>query len=89
LSGSVDPLDAIARFKAALAKIPNVVASPAPEVSLLDLNGNGQVIAVRPYCHNDHYWQVFFDTNEMMVRVGNEAGWPAPTPTTRVIQVAA
>ncbi len=89
LAGSFDPLDAIARFRAALAKVPNVVANPAPEVSLLDLNGNGPVIAVRPYCHNDHYWQVYFDTNEMIVRVGNEAGWPAPTPTTRVIHVPA
>ncbi len=81
LAGSVDPLDAIARFKAELAKIPNVLQNPAPEVNLLDINLVGTVIAVRPYCHTDHYWQVYFDTNEMMVRVGQEAGWPAPTPT--------
>ena len=80
LAGGVDPLDAIARFKAELAKIPNVLAEPAPEVNLLDINLLGTVIAVRPYCHTDHYWQVYFDTNEMMVRVGKEAGWPAPTP---------
>ena len=49
---------------------------------------NGPVIAVRPYTHNDHYWQVFFDTNEAIVRVCKEAGWPAPTPVqiTRVMQ---
>jgi small conductance mechanosensitive channel len=81
LAGSVDPLEAIARFKAELAKIPNVLQNPAPEVNLLDINLVGTVIAVRPYCHTDHYWQVYFDTNEMMVRVGQEAGWPAPTPT--------
>lgn len=88
LAGSVDPLDAIARFKAALAQIPNVAASPAPEVSLLDMNLNGPVIAVRPYTNNAHYWQVYFDTNEMMVRVAKEAGWAAPTPTqiTRIVQ---
>jgi small conductance mechanosensitive channel len=89
LAGGVDPLDAIARYRAALAKIPHVVTEPAPEVSLLDMNLNGPVIAVRPYSHNDHYWQVYFDTNEMMVRVAAEAGWPAPTPTTRLIQVPA
>ena len=81
LAGSVDPLDAIARLKAAIAKIPNVATSPAPEVNLLDLNLVGPVIAVRPYTHTDHYWQVYFDTNEMIVRVCREAGWPAPTPT--------
>jgi small conductance mechanosensitive channel len=81
LAGSVDPLDAITRLKAAVAKIPNVVESPAPEVNLLDMNLVGPVIAVRPYCHNDHYWQVYFDTNEAIVRTAREAGWPAPTPT--------
>jgi small conductance mechanosensitive channel len=81
LAGSVDPLDALARFKAAVAKIPNVATDPAPEVNLLDMNLVGPVIAVRPYCHTDHYWQVYFDTNEAIVRVAKEAGWPAPTPT--------
>ena len=91
LAGGVDPADAIARFKAALLKIPNVATAPAPEVSLLDLNLVGPVIAVRPYCHNDHYWQVYFDTNQAIVRVCNEAGWPAPAPTsvTKLIQLSA
>lgn len=80
LHGSVDPLEAIAKLKAAVAKIPNVVAEPAPEVNLLDINLMGTVISVRPYCHTDHYWQVYFDTNEAIVRVAQEAGWPAPIP---------
>ena len=81
LAGGVDPLDAIARFKAAVAKIPNVATDPAPEVNLLDMTLVGPVISVRPYTGNDHYWQVYFDTNAMIVRVCREAGWPAPTPT--------
>jgi len=91
LAGSVDPLDAIARFRAAVALIPNVAAEPKPEVSLLDMNLVGPVIAVRPYCHTDHYWQVYFDTNEAIVRVCKEAGWAAPTPTsiTKMIQIPA
>ncbi|MBX3636804.1 MAG: mechanosensitive ion channel family protein [Rubrivivax sp.] len=81
LAGAVDPLEAIGRFREAVAKIPNVAKDPAPEVNLLDINLVGTVIAVRPYCHTDHYWQVYFDTNEAIVRVCREAGWPAPTPT--------
>jgi len=81
LAGGVDPIDAIARFRAAVAKIPNVATNPAPEVNLLDMNLVGPVISVRPYTANDHYWQVYFDTNEAIVRVCREAGWPAPTPT--------
>ena len=49
LAGGVDHKDAIARFKAAVAKIPNVMTEPAPDVSLLDINLVGSVIAVRPY----------------------------------------
>ena len=90
LAVGVDPVDAIARFKAEIAKIPNVAATPAPEVTLLDMNLNGTVIAVRPYTHTDNYWQVYFDTNEAIVRVAKEAGWPAPTPAqiTRLIQAS-
>ncbi len=81
LAGGVDVAEAIARLKAAVAAIPNVKDNPPPDVALLDLNLVGPVIAVRPYCHTDHYWQVYFDTNEAIVRVAQEAGWPAPTPT--------
>ena len=88
LAGSVDPLDAITRLKAAVAKIPNVSTDHPPEVNLLDLNLNGPVISVRPYTHNDHYWQVYFETNETIVRVCKEAGWPAPMPAqlTKIVQ---
>lgn len=87
IAGAVDPLDAIARLRTAVAAIPNVATDPAPEVNLLETNLVGHVIAVRPYCHTDHYWQVYFDTNEAMVRVAQQAGWPAPTPATKMIQI--
>ena len=80
LAGGVDALDALERFRKAVAAIPNVVQDPAPEVNVLDFNLVGPVISVRPYCHTDHYWQVYFDTNEAILRVAKEAGWPAPTP---------
>ena len=91
LAAGVSTTEAIARLRAAVATIPNVMAEPAPDVSLLDLNLVGPVLAVRPYCHTDHYWQVYCDTNETIVRVAREAGWPAPTPAniTKMIQMQA
>ncbi len=88
LAGGVDPLEAIERLKAAVTKIPNVSTSHPPEVNLMDMNLNGPVISVRPYTANANYWQVYFDTNEAIVRTCKEAGWPAPTPVqiTRVLQ---
>ena len=87
VAGAVDPLEAITRLRTAVATVANVSSEPLPEVSLLETNLLGHVIAVRPYCHTDHYWQVYFDINEAMVRVAKEAGWPAPTPATKMIQV--
>ena len=78
LAFGVDPLDAIARLKPALAAIPNVLADPAPDVEILDFNAMGTQLAVRPYCHNDHYWQVFFDTNKLIAATFGNAGYAAP-----------
>jgi small conductance mechanosensitive channel len=54
LAFGVDPLDAIARLKPALAVIPNVVANPAPDCEILDFNAMGTLLALRPHCHTDH-----------------------------------
>lgn len=78
LAFGVDPLDAIARLQPALATIRNVIADPAPDVEILDFNERGTVLAVRPYCHTDHYWQVYFDTNKLIVKTFRDAGYAAP-----------
>lgn len=78
LAFGVDPLDAIARLKPALAAIPNVVAEPAPDVEILDFNERGTQLAVRPYCHTSHYWQVYFDTNTLIAKTFGTAGYAAP-----------
>ena len=87
LANGVDPLDAIARFKAAVALIPNVSTDMPPEVSLLDFKLEGPQIAVRPYTHTDHYWQVYFDTNEAIVKVCQQAGWPVPSALHQIRQL--
>jgi small conductance mechanosensitive channel len=78
LDHSVDPAAAMQLLKSALAKIPNVATEPQPEVELLTFTMAGPVLAVRPYCHNDHYWQVYFDTNRAIHDTFAGAGYPAP-----------
>ncbi|MBM3728372.1 MAG: mechanosensitive ion channel family protein [Acidobacteria bacterium] len=75
---SVDPAHAAAILKAGMAKIPNVLASPAPDVEIATFSPMGPVLCVRPYCHNDHYWQVYFDTNRLIRSAFGDAGYPAP-----------
>ena len=78
LAHSVDPQDAIARLKTALAAIPNVEKAPAPDVEIVDFNERGPVLAVRPYTHTTHYWQVYFDTNRVITETFGAAGYPVP-----------
>jgi small conductance mechanosensitive channel len=78
LNHSVDHNEAIRLMKERLAKIPNVKADPPPDVEILDFNLAGPVLAVRPYCHTDHYWQVYFDTNRAIREAFGAAGFPVP-----------
>jgi small conductance mechanosensitive channel len=47
-------------------------------VEILTFTPMGPVLAVRPYCNNAHYWQVYFDTNRVIREAFGEAGVPAP-----------
>ena len=87
LAGGADHRAAITLLKQKLATIPNVMTTPAPEVDILEFNLVGPVLAVRPYCHTDHYWQVWFDSNLMIREALGAAGFPTPTPSMRVEQV--
>jgi small conductance mechanosensitive channel len=78
LAHSVDHNEAIKLLKERLGKIANVIANPPPDVELLEFNLNGPVLAVRPYCHTDHYWQVYFDTNRTIRETFGAAGYPVP-----------
>ncbi len=78
LAFGIDPLDAIARLRPALAAIPNVLDTPAPDIEILDFNERGTVLAVRPYCDTAHFWQVWFDTNRLIAATFGEAGYASP-----------
>lgn len=85
LSGKADALAAMQLLREKLQTIPNVVAQPAVEVEILEFNLVGPVLAVRPFCHTDHYWQVYFDSNKLIAKSLAEAGFPAPMPAQQVL----
>ena len=76
IAGAADPQLAIARLKDRIAKIANVAASPSPDVTILTFTPFGPVLAVRPFTHNDHYWQVYFDTNMAIREVLGDSAFP-------------
>jgi small conductance mechanosensitive channel len=75
-----DNVRTIVGLKERVAKIPNVLATPAPDVDVLQFTPAGPLLCVRPYCSNDNYWQVYFETNRTIRETFGAAGYPAAMP---------
>jgi len=80
ISNAVDHRHAIALLKERLPGVPNVLLQPPPDVDVLQFTPAGPVLCVRPYCANEHYWQVYFDTNRLVRETFGDAGYPTPMP---------
>jgi small conductance mechanosensitive channel len=85
LAGSADHAAAMHLLREKLATIPNVLKQPAVEVEIIELTLVGPVLAVRPFCHNDNYWQVYFDANRTIRESLAAAGFPSPMPAHMVL----
>jgi small conductance mechanosensitive channel len=82
LATTVDVFDAIERIKAAVALVPNVAATPAPQIDLLQITPEGPLLCIRPFAATAHYQQVFFDTNQAVMRCLITAGYPSSVAAT-------
>ncbi len=78
IANSVDVQDAIERLKDALPLVTNVLQTPPPEVEISKFTPEGPLLTVRAYTHTDHYWQVYFDVNQMIAKTFGKAGYPVP-----------
>ncbi len=55
-----------------------MLTTPAPAVGILSFTLAGPVLAVRPYCNNKDYWQVYFDTNRLIKETFTAAAFEVP-----------
>jgi small conductance mechanosensitive channel len=78
LDNSADVERAIALLKEGLTRVPNQIPGKPADVEVLEFGERGPRLAVRPYTHTNNYWQVYFDTNRMIVDVLDRAGFPVP-----------
>jgi small conductance mechanosensitive channel len=78
LDNSADVGKAIGLLKEGIKQVPNQVEGMAADVEVLEFSERGPRLAVRPYTHTANYWQVYFDTNRMIVEVLGKAGFPVP-----------
>ena len=87
LAGSADLNKARALLRDAVSKVANISKTPAVDVEILEFNEFGPKLAVRPYCHTNHYWQVYFDTNQAIADTLGTAGFPVATRPVRIYPV--
>jgi len=80
INNAVDHRQAIRLLTQRLSIIPHVLETPAPVVDVLEFTPAGPKLCVRPFCRNEDYWQVYFDTNRLTREAFTEAGFPVPIP---------
>lgn len=86
LPHGVNARDAMELLGNRIRQVQNVVSTPAPQVDILAFNPAGTLLAVRPYCHNKDYWQVYFDANHAIQAVMLEQRYAIPAPHQVIIQ---
>jgi small conductance mechanosensitive channel len=77
LVAGVDVKEAAEKLRARIVKIPHVLKDPAPVIQVIELTAAGPLLVVRPFCHTDHYWDVHFETFQVVYDTFREAGYPA------------
>jgi small conductance mechanosensitive channel len=78
LTDAADHKLAIKMLKERVSAIANVLKDPPPDVAIMEFNGTGPLLLVRPYCNNAHYWQVHADTNQVIKETMIDGNFPGP-----------
>ena len=78
LDSSADVGKAINLLKQGILNVPNQANGMDADVEVLEFTERGPCLAVRPYANIKDYWQVYFDTNRMIVDVLGNASFPVP-----------
>jgi small conductance mechanosensitive channel len=63
-----------------ISKVEFVLQSPSPEVNVLKVADGMVTLAIRPYCTQDKYWDVFFNTQEAVKKAFDANGIDGPVP---------
>lgn len=64
----------------AISTLPNVLKLPRPEVNVLKVADGMVTLAIRPYCVQENYWDVFFGSQEAVKKAFDLNGIAGPIP---------
>jgi small conductance mechanosensitive channel len=87
LAGSADVHKAIALLKESVSKVYNLINAQGVDVEIVEFNEFGPKLEIRPYCHTDHYWPVYFDTHKAIADTLGAAGLPVASRHVKVYPV--
>src|SRR3954468_4334859 len=57
-----------------------VLKTPSPEVAVQKIGDGMITLAIRPYCNQSDYWDVYFRIQELVYKAWDVSGIEAPTP---------
>lgn len=78
LDHTTDHDAAIKLLQERVSLIPNVLAKPQPVIGIAAFSPMGPVLAVQPFCHQDHFDEVTAETNRVIRETFSEAGFDTP-----------
>jgi small conductance mechanosensitive channel len=86
VANGVNVNEAIERLRTAVNSVANIKRDPAPVVEILEFTPEGPLLCVRPFCHTNDYWQVYFDTHKAVATTLASSGYPMPmTPVVQKV----
>lgn len=72
----------------AMLRHPKVLQAPKPDVAVHKIGDGMIVLAIRPYCKQSDYWDVYFGVQEMVYEAWTAAGVQGPVPHRVIINKA-
>ncbi len=64
----------------AIKSVPNVQSVPAPEINVLKIGDGMTTLAIRPYCVQSEYWNVYFGVQEAIKKAWDANNIAGPIP---------
>ena len=69
----------------AIKTVPNILSTPTPEISVLKIGDGMTTLAIRPYCVQSEYWNVYFGVQEAVKKAWDANGIVGPIPHNVII----
>lgn len=78
IAHGVDVEEAMSLLLNTITNIPGVLTTPAPTVTVIELNASGIALSIRFYATTPTFWATYNAANKAIAKLYTEGRWPAP-----------